>query len=309
MPLPPFVIIIGAFVLGAATRWATRPRPEGGVSPDNEEAEKSRDSAKKKHEDAKDQTEQARRTFMQRAGVYGDLQIEVARDTMGGFLSLLEDINRDGQSRDISVPDDLRIRLADPWEYQDIGRPNIFGTASPATVSLVGLFASVSTGTPAGLLRTRPATLDWLEGAPLAVGIAVGRGIVGSDSIVLGGIVVAPALIVDVYERGGSVRGYGVYEGRINNACEELKSLCDFLEEAKKRVDELENLLKGLSEQAQATMARIDPGDFSRADDLALFTEAFTLVNGVVDILKVPILDEEGNLSGESAEVLAKHRK
>ncbi len=324
MPLP--IIIIGAIVLGSAVGVGAAAV---GVS-DINEAERRRNSAKRKHDNSKDKTERTRRQFMRRAGIYGDLQIDVARDTVGGFLSLLEELKRHGQSPDMLVLDDLKIsptELRD--DYQNIvdlsealksGAGGALsgamagGTASTATVGLVGLFASASTGTPIGLLSgaaAKSATLAWLGGGPLAVG----GGGMALGSIVLGGIVVAPALIVGGFmlaAKGEEALSQAAeYESKVNVACEQLKSLCDFLERAKKRLDELEKVLKGLSERAQVAMARIDPGnfDFSRTDDLARFTEAFTLVNGTVDILKAPVLDEEGKLSSDSAEVLAKYRK
>ena len=66
-----------------------------------------------------------------------------------------------------------------------------------------------------------------------------------------------------------------------------------------------------LCDRAHAAMARIDPDDLDpdRPEDQARFAAAGTLVRGVVDILKTPVLNEAGQLSSASAKVLARTRK
>lgn len=321
MPLP--IILIGALVVGGVIGVAAGA---GGMGNFNE-AKKRSENAKRRHESAKNKTERARRHFMRRAGTYGDVQIEVARDTVGGFLRLIEELERQGQSLDIDIFEDIQISPTELRnEYRHIvdlsgalasgglSGAAAGGSASTSAVGLVGLFASASTGTPISLLSgaaAKSATLAWLGGGPLAVG----GGGVAMGSIVLGGIVVAPALLI-----GGLVlaaKGEKAltqareYESKVNVACKELDKLCDFLKRAEKRVDELETVLRTLSELAQAAMVRIDPSiiDLSDLKDRERFTGAFILVNGIVDILRAPVLDNAGNLSSNSAKVLTRTRK
>ncbi|MBF2758928.1 MAG: hypothetical protein ISN28_01460 [Ectothiorhodospiraceae bacterium AqS1] len=244
---------------------------------------------------------------------------------MGKFLRLLEKLDIKGRSREAHLLDKLRITPAHIHEYRGIiehanallggaaSAAMAGGAASTATVGLVGLFASAGTGTSIGTLSgaaAQSATLAWLGGGTLASG----GGGVAMGTFVLGGVVLAPAMLV-----GGLVlasQGQKALsqarddERKVNIACEELKTLREFLKRARKRVDELEKVLRGLSARAKTEMKRIDPDDFdsSRSEDLARFSAAGMLVRGVVDILRTPVLDDTGNLSSDSAEVLTRTR-
>ncbi|WP_156013297.1 hypothetical protein [Thioalkalivibrio sp. HK1] len=287
--------------------------------------EKSR-KAKDRYDNNVDKTEDTRKRFMRHADDYGKVQIEVAHDTVGEFLRLLDKLNLKGRSRDAHLLDDLRINPTEIREYRGIiehanallggaaSAATAGGTASTATVGLVGLFASAGTGTSIGSLSgaaAQSATLAWLGGGTLASG----GGGVALGTFVLGGVVLVPAMLV-----GGLVlatQGQKALsqarddECKVNIACEELKTLRDLMEKSKKRVDELEKVLKGLSDRAKVAMKKIDPDDFdsSRSEDLDRFSAAGTLVRGVVSILSTPILDDAGNLSSDSAKVLTRTRK
>lgn len=287
-------------------RVRPEPDPNEPFTPDQgdrAEAVRICNKAKVWHDRAKDKTEKTRRQLMERASVHGEVQIDVARDNVGEFLRLLETMKIQGESLDADLLKQItRQKFIEYKDIVDLSNALAGGAIAyaetrnmklTAAVSLAGLFRKSIASL--GSAEVKSATLAWLAGDSLAA----------DDSIVLDGVAVASVL--NVMERSLAGKGEDAlshareYENDVNIACEELNSLCEFLKKARKRVDELEKVLRDLSGRAKTAIERIDIGDFdfSRSDDLAQFTEVFSLVNDIVDVLKTPVLDEAGNLNSD----------
>ncbi len=259
MPLP----VLAMYALGALAVGGVGAGAKG--AHDLSQARARSKAATKRHQTAVAKTQGARKRFMDRAGVYGEAQLSVARHTVGGFLRLLDQLGLQGRSREAQVLEELQISPTQLREYRGIvehagalaggalSAATAGTTASAATVGLVGLFASASTGTAIGSLggaAAQSATLAWLGGGSLASG----GGGMALGSTVLGGIVVAPALFVGgvvLATQGQKAKSQArEHERKVAVACAELGALRDFLERAETRVDELESILSALATRA-----------------------------------------------------------
>lgn len=175
----------------------------------------------------------------------------------------------------------------------------------------MGRFASASTGTPIAALTgaaANSATLAWLGGGS----IAAGGGGMALGAWVLGGIALAPALLVGgftlAHQGEKAMTQARAFEARVNRACADLKTLRGFLKQALRRVDELQAVLIELMARATHQMDSLSGRklNLSRSVDRADLRRSGVLVRTIVDVLRTPIFDEDGDLSSRSATVLAR---
>ena len=319
MPLPlviPVLLFIGGTIgAGAGVVGAV----------DLHDAQQRAKAARERHDHAVARTEQARRRFVGRAERYGRRQVAAAQDVVGRFVEILSRVDQESHTRHARMLTDLELTPTQLKAYRGLAAHAIklasgavsavsAGTAaSSASVGLVGLLATASTGTPIIALHgaaAQSATLAWLGGGSLAAG---GGGI-AAGTAVLGGIVVAPALLVGGFALANAgekaqtrVRAY---EARVRRAGAELKTLRAFLARAERRVDELDEVLAALVERATAALDRIDdrPLDLRGSTDRRALQTAGVLVRAVADILRTPVLDADGELNADAATLVVRTR-
>jgi hypothetical protein len=153
--------------------------------------------------------------------------------------------------------------------------------------------------------------MAWLGGGALAAG----GGGMALGTVVLGGIGVAPALLL-----GGlsfSSKGQKAltqarrYEAKVNYKIAKIRSLQACMRRIVKHVDTLDNVLVKLDERANSAMDDIDCEHFdsSSDDDVAGLAKAMHLTLAMNEIMRTPILDEQGSLSNDTIKVLWEYRK
>ena len=199
-----------------------------------------------------------------------------------------------------------------------LGSGALAGMAAYGSVGLLG--AAASTGTQIAALSgaaATNATLAWLGGGSLAAG---GFGMAGG-TVVLGGIVAAPVLLV-----GGLMLASKAEEAKVNaqsnhaearTAAKAMKTAEIATEAIGRKAAEVDRTLRRLDEDFLApdleylralVGEETDYRHYSRADKERVCRVASIAVTAK-NLLEAPLLDEEGTITREIRQTLRRTRK
>ena len=225
-----------------------------------------------------------------------------ALTTLGRAVDFL----KKAKIRDRDLEQRLKItpqRLA-KWEGASINAAEVLGgltSSGAAGVStaagvygLVGTLGTASTGTAIGTLSgaaAKSATLAWLGGGP----IAAGGGGMAAGSMVLGGIVVGPAVLVVGFfasskaekvktEVTKKIAEMDVAEVQIEQQLSMLKIVL-------RRVDELHEATNEVDKALQKLLDKGNPADL---DDVYKVAQTATSLG---ELLDVALVDKRGNIT------------
>lgn len=321
MPLP---LIPVAFVLGSAAAAGLYKTVRGAMH--MKEAKSIGEAAQQRHRSATRRLEAKRQLTLDQAAVYGSLVQECRSTTVREFSKFLTALQKRPEMRDLRIPDDVEVAATTLSDYSAkiLDPPGVLlaaGTAvgagsaaSASAVGLVGLFGTASTGTAIGGLSgvaASNAVLAWLGGGSLAAG---GAGVAGG-ALVLGGIAVAPALLIAgfvIAAKGEKVLTQAKrYEARADRATSEVNGLCDILRQVQVRIGELKGIMGALNSRARAAVGRLNAETFDKdsADDMSNLTVALQMVTAMTEVMRTPILNQQGAITDESSKVAIKYRQ
>ena len=318
-------IILGAAALATAAFGAAK-----GVEgfSDMQEAEEIGKKAQKRHERAVSRMEADWKDTQKLAEEYGQFQMDVKLRTVGRFVDFIKRIGLRGSQSDMEFLAGLTgISVQQIKEYEaaameaerftkgGVGAAAAAAAAGQSAIGLVGLFGTASTGTAiAGLSGAAAwnATLAWLGGGSLAAGgggMAVG-------TFVLGGIVVGPALAIGGFVLAGqgekALTKAREYEAQANTEIAKIDAAKHFLGQVRRRIEELSDLVGVLETRARAELNDLESAlrfrQFDRKQDADKFQQVALLVKALVEIMKTPVLDSQGNLNPATATIKAKYR-
>lgn len=320
------MIFIIPIILGAAALIAAGVGAAAGVDGVSKmnEAEKLGKAAQKRYEETRKSVENTLQATQALAEEYGQLQIQVKLQTIGRFVAFIERIGQQASLSDLEFleglegvsPEQIQEYKTAALEAQSFatGGFKAVGAAYAAgqgTVALVGLFGTASTGAAIGGLSGAAAwnaTLAWLGGGSLAVG----GGGMALGTVVLGGIVAAPALMIGGFVLGGqgekALTEARCYEAKANTEIAKLDTFEDFLEQTQRRIRELTDLVKTVNDKAIEGLTELESKPFKRERDAGKFQQVALLIKALAEIMKTPVLDAEGNLNQATATLKAKYR-
>lgn len=282
-------------------------------------------SAEHRHERARKSLEEARVLTNDRAQAFADVKIALLTGPVEAYLQLLEALKQKGKLRDVRALDRIDISADEVAAYQaavleakQLANGLFLGTAGAAaaskvTLAMVGSYGVASTGAAISGLSgaaAQSATLAWLGGGSLAAG---GFGMAGG-MVVLGGVAVAPFFVfsglVLAAQGQRSLTEAEEHQANINAEIHKIRTVRDFLGQVRKRMSELEAVARALGDRLSAAVASIDPDTFDLANDghVSSFRAAASLARSVNEVLRVPVLDEQGNLTMEGYAITAKYR-
>lgn len=290
-----------------------------------DEANEIGKSAQKRYESKQKSVATASEATNEIATEYGQLQIEVKRETIGRFATYIEKIGRQASQSDLKFLEGLEISHQQLQEYKatsleaenfakgSLKAASAGAAAGQGAVTLVGLFGTASTGTAISGLSGAAAwnaTLAWLGGGSLAAG----GGGMALGTIMLGGIAVGPALMIGGFVIGGqgekALTEARNYEATVNTKIAKLDAFEEFLGQVQGQIEEQKELIESLNKRAIDCLIKLEsrPLPFDRERDEANFYQVGVLVKALAEIIKTPILNAEGNLNSDVAEVKAKYR-
>lgn len=323
-------IILGAVALGSAALGVAAGTE--GVS-NIKEAQKIGERAQERYERAISNLKADLEATNRSAETYGQLQLQVKVHTIGRFIALIEKIGQRGSLTELRFLDGLEISSGQLKEYKAAvieaeewltggvsaaltgaaaasGAANLarsFGTTM-VTTTVTRFFGLWTTEvvTEVGISQltgaaARSATVAWLGGGSMAVG-----------GVVLGGITLGPALMVGGFQLAGkgeeALTKAREYEAKVNTEIEKVEAAQEFLKRVEQRIEELSELVKKLASRAGLLLDELEAHPFDKQRDAGKFQQVALSFKALAEIMKTPVLDEEGNLNPATVTITAKYQ-
>ena len=289
-------------------------------------AKKIGKAAQKRHKRALSEVNARRDQVSTRAQSYGRYLITLQKGTLTEMSSLLEALQKKTRIGTLKIPLDAELQVETLEEFRQqvldppedvagvLGAVGAGAAASSSTVGLVGLLGTASTGAKIAALSgaaAKNATLAWLGGGSLAAG----GGGMAAGTIVLGGITIAPALVVAGFmlARKGekALTQARAYEAKQDKKIAKLGKTKAYMGKIIQRIQELHSLAKELNRYTRNAMAKINPGTFNPESDLAMkdLTTVLQLGRALTEIMRTPIMNEDGDINVGSHQVYLKYKK
>jgi hypothetical protein len=317
MPIP---FILGAIALGTAAYGVVKGAEGVG---NMQEANEIGQRAKNRHEYAVNELQSDWENTNKLAEEYGKQQINVKIETIGRFVAFIEKIGQRAK-QDMEFLEGLEgISIQQIQEYKaDVMQAEQFfkggikavvagaaagqaATGLATSVGVAGTGAAISGLSGAAAWN---ATLAWLGGGSLAAG----GGGMALGTVVLGGITVGPALAVGGFVIAGkgeeALTQAREYEAKVNTEIAKIETGKDFLKQLRRRIEELSIVLDNLNKCAVLSLNQLESQPFDRKRDAAKFQQVALLIKALAEIMKTPILDNEGKLNPATANLQAKYR-
>lgn len=313
MPLPLIPVAIALVVTSLAGAGAGAK----GVA-DMAESKKIADKAKQRLAEAHQEYQNDESRTARRLTQYGRIQLTIQTTTLARWVTWLEANERkvrrlehavvDGV--DVVVPDlpELRLVVVEASSLLSGGAAAAVSAVVAQQAALAGVRSLAAAGTGAAIsglsgAAAESATLAWLGGGALATG----GGGVAAGGLVLTGVAVAPAMLlggITLAVQGDKARTQAEqYKSQVLVAIAEMETQQDLFTQLRRRVGELESVLKELNEQAVRSIGNLERLDFDpeNLQHVELFQETALLMRAVGNVLDATILDADGKLSDQSA--------
>ncbi|MEH2288873.1 hypothetical protein [Nostoc sp.] len=262
----------------------------------------------------------------QSAEVYGQMQLRIKQDTISRFIAFIERIGQRASQNNLDIVAGLDISTQQIQEYKTEvikaeqwvkGGVSAAIAASAAGSGAITLARSVGTVTVSkffGLWATEVG-ISQLGGAAAWTGAITWLG--GGTSMavggaVLGGITLGPALMVGGFQLAGkgeeALTKAREYEANVNVEIANIEAAQDFLLQVKRRTVELANLVCNLNNRAKSALQELEAQHFNRDRDASKFQEVALLIKALAEIMKIPILENEGLLNPVTLSIQAKYK-
>ena len=327
------MVFIIPFVLGAMAVFTGGAGILAGIDgmANEEQAREIAEDAQARHEYACNAIEELREATQDLAAQYGELQIAVQQNTIGRFIDLVEQIDLTGSDRDRAFLQSFEGTKSQAFrEYQSAitsGNSMTWGemiadmlvgeatqhlvrATEGGTLALVGLFGHAGTGTAISGLSgaaANSAALAWLGGGSLATG----GGGMALGSLVLGGITLAPVLLVSGFMMGAkgekALTKAIEYQEKVDLEIDRIVEAESFLLKVHERICNLYNLVNELDDKAIDILNQLESRSFNRDRDAAKFQRLTFLLRAVVEIMKAPVLGSNGKLNPCTKILLVKY--
>ncbi len=278
-----------------------------------EQANEIAEDAQDRHEYACEVIEEVREATQDLAAQYGENNIAIKQHTFGRFQTFVERIGQKCSYQDKVFLENFEgAKPEQIKEYQALrldaisiatGGLKVMTTGSmvaQSTTALVGLFGTASTGTAIGGLSgaaAHSATLAWLGGGSLATG----GGGMALGSVVLGGIALAPALLVGGFMLGSkgekALTKAVEYQAYIDVEIEKIIAIEEFLYKVQDRICEVGNLVNELDSRAIDILDKLESRSFDVDRDAATFQRLALLMKALKEIMDTPIIGNNGHIN------------
>lgn len=267
---------------------------------------------------------------------FGKVRLESLHNTVGVFLSYLDQLNQKVKSKEYDFLKEIDISVDEIHEMKEIdmkasdavkvaavggGFAAIALAGTPTLVtSAVTAFATASTGTAISTLHGVAATnavLAWLGGGS----IAAGGGGMAAGAATLATITAAATASVAIIAVGTLASAFYArknteatkYLAEIQEWAEQIKASWLVLGGIKARVLELQGLTQQLECKAMESLQKlgkiVDEFDANNIEHTKIFQQAAIMVKSMSELAQVAVLDNDGNLNDQVNIVAAKTEK
>ena len=280
-------------------------------------------AAKERYESAVEQLKREEADTNKLAEEYGQVQLNVIKNTIGRFVVFIERTGRRASESEKRFLDEMDFSVQQIKEYKAaaIGAEQYLmasvksaGVAAAGYGSAIGVATSIgaaSTGTAISSLSGAAAwnaTLAWFGGGA----IAAGGGGMAVGTVILGSITVLPALAIGGFfaarEGEKAMTKAQEYEAKVNKAIADIKVAKDFSQQVKQRITELKGVFESLNTRAVKGLNELESQVFDSTRDAEKFQQVGLLMKELVEFLKSPVLNSKGELNLGTVTILEKYR-
>jgi hypothetical protein len=272
---------------------------------------------------------------------FGEVRLKSLKNTVGRFLGFLKDLEQKNKEKSYEILDDIQIPqeiinelgslemnastvFAGSATAGVLGSAAAYGVASATPTAVTGAvtaFAHASTGTAISALHGAAhtnAVLAWLGGGSLASGgggMAAGTATLATITTAAtvaatGFVLIATAGTFASLHFSKKLTEAKEYEKSVDIAVEKMKTAEVLLHAIQNRTKELENVTIELEKRAISELDLLEPliPDFEYDVDYykKRFQTCGLLVKALGELAKTPLLDNDGNVSLESCEIIQK---
>lgn len=283
------------------------------------------------YEKAQKVTETARESLNKTINDFGKYRLESLQSTTGRFLGILKDMDKSSRIKEYEILDSVGINTDTIQKMNRLDMEATTALKSTATVgalgaaaamgtpalvsSAVGALATASTGTAISTLSgaaATNATLAWLGGGSLAAG---GTGVAGGAAVLsaltagaTAGIgLVAAGLIASTYY-SKKLTEAKEYQKNVETHVVDMELLWGILDSIKQRTEELKSVTMQLEKRLKNELEYLEPlaVDFSTNNNYynTVFQRTGLLAKSMSELAQAPLLDEDGNASIKSAQII-----
>lgn len=254
---------------------------------------------------------------------YGELQLKVIKETIKRFVDFVERTGRKASESEKRLLEGIDFTVKQIQEYKAaaIAAEQYFmagakaaGAAAAGYGGAITVATSIgvaSTGTAISSLSGAAATnamLAWFGGGA----IAAGGGGMALGTVVLGGITILPALAIGGFfaaREGEKAMTKAIeYEAKVNKAITEINTAKKYSQKVKQRITELRDVFESINNYAVKSLNELESKPFNAKRDAEKFRQTGTLIKGLVEILKTPVLNSDGQLNLGTVNVIEKYR-
>ena len=300
------------------------------------EAKAIKNNAECKYQQACDQLENRRKDLNDCIQRFGTQRCEALKSTVGVFLGYLTEIEQKYKSKEYEI--DLGCDITHEYVQEltsiemnaSAALKTATATAAAAAVALGGVpalvtssvtaLATASTGTAISALSGAAqmnAVLAWLGGGSLATGgggIALGTAVLsGITYSVTGGVALVTAGLIASKYFEKKLTEAKEYEADIDKACAQMDLAVTLMDKIEQRADELSDVTKRLAQRCEETLTIFEPfvSDFEPKHPIHIktFQQAALFIKAMGELAKTPLLDNDGNLTESSVNIILKTNK
>lgn len=288
-----------------------------------QKARKLAEEAKIRYESAVENLKKDEATTNRLAERYGDIQLHVMTTTVRRFIKFLENSGRKTSESDKKILEGINFSVQQINEYKAAtmnAESYLVGAVKSATAATAGYSGAIGIATSIGAASTGTAisslsgaaawnaTLAWFGGGA----IAAGGGGMAVGTIVLGSITVVPALAIGGFfaarEGKKAMTKAREYEAQVNVATAEIEFAREFAQQVSSRITELRGIFEEINSRAIAGLDDLEAHVIDSKIDTDKFQHVGLLMKGLIEILKTPVLNPQGQINLGVVKILDKYR-
>ena len=300
------------------------------------EAKSLKSNAEQKYQEACNQLEDRREKLNDCIQKFGTQRCEALKSTIGVFLSYLKEIEQKYKSKEYEI--DLGCDITHEYVQELTGiemnastaLKTATASATAAAVALGGVpalvtssvtaLATASTGTAISTLSGAAqmnAVLAWLGGGSLASGgggVALGTAVLSGITYgVTGGVALVTAGLIASKYFEKKLTEAKKYEAEVDKACAQMDLAVSLMDKIEQRANELLDVTSRLAQRCKDALNMFEPfvSDFEPKHPIHIkvFQRAALFIKAMSELAKTPLLDNEGNLTESSVNIIMKTDK
>jgi hypothetical protein len=254
---------------------------------------------------------------------YGELQLQVIKETIKRFVDFIERTGRKASDSDKRLLEGMDFSVQQIQEYKAVAvaaEQYFMAGAKAAGAAAAGYGGAITVATSIGVASTGTAIsslsgaaatnamLAWFGGGA----VAAGGGGMAVGVWVLGGITAIPALAIGGFfaarEGEKAMTKAREYVAKVNKAITEINAAEEYSQQVKQRITELRGVFESINTRAIQSLNELESKPFDAKRDAEKFRQVGTLMKSLIEILKTPVLNTDGKLNLGTVTIIEKYR-